>query len=421
MNPNESIPAMITKTGQLLIFFILIYPQYAFGLLPNEVVVVANSSFNEGVVLARRYMHARNVPKENLFQVNLGRAESIGRGDYDNRLVRPLRAFLANHPNGSRVRSLLLLYGMPLKVDAPPQTKPQKEKLALLNQTIIDLRLELSKIMYESGKTEEILNQHLAKARLEKRKLEPAFRRASLDSELMLVLADDYSLDGWQQNPFFLGFKGREEMIDKDKILMVSRLDGPDPDTVVRILADTFAAEEKGLRGKAYFDARWSADDTSRPVGYAFYDDAIHQAARLVKKVRQIPVVLDQKEELFKPNCCPDAALYCGWYSLAKYVPAFKWARGAVGYHIASAECTTLRKAGSQVWCKRMIEEGVAATIGPVEEPYVQAFPLPSLFFPYLVEGKLTLAECYLLSLPHLSWKMVLIGDPLYRPFAAFN
>jgi uncharacterized protein (TIGR03790 family) len=68
-----------------------------------------------------------------------------------------------------------------------------------------------------------------------------------------------------------------------------------------------------------------------------------------------------------------------------------------------------------------MIEEGVAATIGPVEEPYVQAFPLPTLFFPYLVEGKLTLAECYLLSLPHLSWKMVLIGDPLYRPFAAFN
>ena len=35
--------------------------------------------------------------------------------------------------------------------------------------------------------------------------------------------------------------------------------------------------------------------------------------------------------------------------------------------------------------------------------------------------GKLSLAECYLLSLPYLSWKMVLIGDPLYRPFAAFG
>ena len=34
-----------------------------------------------------------------------------------------------------------------------------------------------------------------------------------------------------------------------------------------------------------------------------------------------------------------------------------------------------------------------------------------------LVEGRLNLAECYALSLPYLSWKMVLIGDPLYRPF----
>jgi hypothetical protein len=27
----------------------------------------------------------------------------------------------------------------------------------------------------------------------------------------------------------------------------------------------------------------------------------------------------------------------------------------------------------------------------------------------------LTLAESYLVSLPYLSWKMVLVGDPLYR------
>ena len=69
------------------------------------------------------------------------------------------------------------------------------------------------------------------------------------------------------------------------------------------------------------------------------------------------------------------------------------------------------------MWCKRMLEEGVAATIGPVQEPYVQAFPLPEIFFKYLADGYLTLAECYALSTPFLSWKMVLIGDPLYRPF----
>ena len=43
--------------------------------------------------------------------------------------------------------------------------------------------------------------------------------------------------------------------------------------------------------------------------------------------------------------------------------------------------------------------------------------PESEVFFGLLVEGYLTLAECYLVSTPFLSWQMVLIGDPLYRPF----
>ncbi|MFC1820066.1 TIGR03790 family protein, partial [Thermodesulfobacteriota bacterium] len=70
-----------------------------------------------------------------------------------------------------------------------------------------------------------------------------------------------------------------------------------------------------------------------------------------------------------------------------------------------------------RVWCKMMLEKGVAATIGPVNEPYVQAFPIPELFFRFLLDGYWTLAECYALSQPFWSWQMVLIGDPLYRPF----
>jgi hypothetical protein len=64
-----------------------------------------------------------------------------------------------------------------------------------------------------------------------------------------------------------------------------------------------------------------------------------------------------------------------------------------------------------------MLEEGAAAVVGPVDEPYVQSFPVPELFFGLLVDGYLTLAECYAASTPWLSWRMILIGDPLYRPF----
>jgi uncharacterized protein (TIGR03790 family) len=228
----------------------------------------------------------------------------------------------------------------------------------------------------------------------------------------------------WIPNPFFLGYQGRtsRNMPERDKVLMVSRLDGPGEEVVKRIIDDSVEVEKEGLRGTAYFDARWprpSEDKMPDKVGYGFYDLSIHEAAERVRKSGRMPVVVDSEGELFQPGDCPDAALYCGWYRLARYVDAFEWRPGAVGYHIASSECGTLREGNSEVWCKRMLEEGAAAVVGPVGEPYVQAFPLPEMFFGLLVEGRWTLAECYALSVPFWSWQMVLVGDPLYRPFAA--
>jgi uncharacterized protein (TIGR03790 family) len=138
-----------------------------------------------------------------------------------------------------------------------------------------------------------------------------------------------------------------------------------------------------------------------------------------MKQQTDIEVVVDDKPGLFQAGQCPEAALYCGWYSLGKYVDAFDWSPGAVGYHLASSEAATLHDANSQVWCKRMLEDGVAATIGPVYEPYLFAFPRPEEFFALLLRGELTLVECYYRTQPLNSWMMVLVGDPLYRPYKA--
>jgi uncharacterized protein (TIGR03790 family) len=198
---------------------------------------------------------------------------------------------------------------------------------------------------------------------------------------------------------------------------MVSRLDGPSEAIVRRIIDHSIQAETRGLSGRAYFDARWRDTGQADATGYAFYDRSLHKAARRVEKSGLMPVVLDENEALFSPNACPEAALYCGWYSLARYVDAFDWVPGAVAYHIASSECATLERKDSRVWCKALLEDGVAATIGPVDEPYVNAFPVPEIFFGFLVDGYLSLAECYFISVPVWSWQMMLVGDPLYRPF----
>ena len=229
--------------------------------------------------------------------------------------------------------------------------------------------------------------------------------------------APAYPLAGWISNPYFLGNAKRETVVPKDLALMVSRIDGSSETVVRRIIDDSILAEKMGLKGIAYFDARWPDTRGEEKSGYAFYDQSIHLAADKIEDRNRMPVVVNDQAALFGPGECPQAALYCGWYSLARYIDAFDWQRGAVGYHIASGECATLQRPDFKGWCKMMIEDGAAATIGPVSEPFVQAFPVPEVFFELLTEGYLSLVECYTVSLPVLSWKMVLIGDPLYRPF----
>ena len=240
---------------------------------------------------------------------------------------------------------------------------------------------------------------------------------AAVDSEMTLIMAGLYQTAGWLPNPFNLRFE-RLPVISKvrAKTLMVGRLDGPTPATARRLVDDALEVEKAGLNGVFYLDARGLTGQAT-PGNYVWFDQHLLLLSDLLKKYSDLKVVLDKQPGLFPPGSCPDAALYCGWYSLANYVPAFKWNRGAVGYHVASSEATTLKKPGANVWCKRMLEEGVAATLGPVAEPYLFSFPLPDRFFPLLMTGKLTLLEVYFLTVPQVSWMQVLIGDPLYRPF----
>ena len=122
---------------------------------------------------------------------------------------------------------------------------------------------------------------------------------------------------------------------------------------------------------------------------------------------------------MFGPGDCPGAALYCGWYSLTKYVDAFDFVPGAVAVHIASFELVSLRDDSKGYWCKELLKDGVAATFGATEEPYLESFPLPSEFFTRLLTGRFTIVEAYSETKPFNSWRLSLLADPLYTPFKA--
>lgn len=366
----------------IVLICLALLPYNSKALEPVEILVIVNSNVKSSLELAAYYMAKRKIPLENVAKLQVAENENIARMEYIVKIAIPVRKYVNQIDlKNQKIRCLVIMYGLPLRI-VDSETGGRTKSTNQTNEVLAD-------------------------------------KNASLDSELALVLLEEhYPPGGWIPNPYFLGFKGQKLDIEKEKVLMVSRLDGPTPQIVKRIIDDSIFAETYGIRGKAYFDARWHDPGNDKKLsGYAYYDRSIHHAANHVKQNTNLSVFLDDRQELFGEASCPNAALYCGWYSLAKYIDAFTWQRGAIGYHIASSECTTLKKPGSQVWCKMMLEKGVAATIGPVGEPYVQSFTVPDIFFGYLVQGYLTLVECYMISTPYLSWKMVLIGDPLYFPF----
>ncbi len=378
--PSNSFRMIAPVIAVVIGVVILAMPCVARALDPDEILVIANRNASSSLGLARYYMEQRKIPEDNLLAVWITDREVCTREAYLKKVAAPVRRYLESE-KGRNIRCLVTMYGMPLKISPPKSGGEEKG---------------------EKKKTDD--------------------KWAALDSELSLVRRESYPLEFWLANPFYYPLRDSELEIKKSDVTMVCRLDGPDSETVKRVINDSIETEKHGLAGNAYFDARWpEPGDDKKLAGYALNDKLIHLAARTVRESKLAKVVLDDTGRLFQSGDCPDAALYCGWYSLANYVDAFTWRRGAVGFHVASSECTTLKQKGSNVWCKRMLEKGIAATVGPVGEPYVQSFPNPEIFFRLLCDGYLTLVESYYVSLPFVSWKMVLIGDPLYRPYKKFR
>ncbi len=248
---------------------------------------------------------------------------------------------------------------------------------------------------------------------------------ASFDNELALLLIDGYAVPRWQPNPL-LGRPVADGAAAGNpaagpRPLMVARLDGPTPETVRRLIDDAVATEKTGLAGTIVLDSRGIAlrKPDGTPDGYGVYDEALRNAAAFLRANATLPVEFDTAEAIIPAGTHEEIAIYCGWYSLRRYVPPGSFVTGAVGFHVASFEMTTLRNPNSSEWVTGLLRDGIAATVGPTDEPYLSAFPRPDTFFPLLLTGELTLAETYWATAPMTSWRVALVGDPLYRPFAA--
>ncbi|MGQ9921261.1 MAG: TIGR03790 family protein [Desulfobacca sp.] len=539
MTCQKRVQLVRRRAGGILLATLLLWQALpatpALALAPEDLILVYNLNLPESRAVARYYAAKRQVPLANLVGVNAPTTENISRADYELVLAEPLRQQVRQFQSQGRQPVLLLVYGIPLRVDDPlfshwfnldqdflnlAQGKVQElqelcwrlagqlavllegqqlatevppfpgviqQIKALVSQAaaslqekssvqgfdtprhaILRLLIQLAGsepefeafkkqligrgagplpplppqlqqfALLRAGQEEAAFRGILPETALE---LAPSIRhsngllgelqfwqravqlyqnpqtKAAVDSELTLLLAEPYQKAQWLPNPFLARFDQLPFISGlRRTTLMVGRLDGPSPEIAQRLVDDALAAEASGLEGTFYIDARGLTDAAGHDA-YAHFDGQLRQLHDFIRRRTSLPVVLDNQPELFPAGAGLKAALYVGWYSLAQYIDAFAWQRGAVAYHVASAECVTLRHKSANVWCKRLLEHGVAATLGPVAEPYLHSFPAPAEFFPLLLSGRLPLLEVYFRTIPQVSWRQILIGDPLYQPF----
>ncbi|MCI0499515.1 MAG: TIGR03790 family protein [Planctomycetales bacterium] len=391
----------------------LFFGEIAAALEPNEILVIVNKDISASEELGQYYCQRRNVPEENILVLSLGKAlvDAISRDDYDKNIAEPVRKRLAGQKPGQPIRCLLTTYGVPYKVGPRGPLKEQQERFKQLETTAGQYEKQLRDS--QPADVNARINKELGRVKAEIDWISGRETEASVDNELSLVLFGAYELYRWQPNQW-----NRHTRYPEDLILtvMVCRLDGPSPQIARGLIDKAISAEKTGLHGFAYIDSRGIPDD-KKAGSYGNFDQKLRNLAVLLRIRTTLQVKEERTDKLFEPKSCPQTAIYCGWYSLKKYVDSFDFVDGAIGAHIASFEAIDLRDPNSTEWCPSMLIHGVTATFGPVAEPYLTAFPNPEEFFLELINGK-CLVEAFYRALPFCSWQMMLIGDPLYTPFA---
>ncbi len=369
----------------------------------DEVVVVYNSNMPESKAVADYYARMRDVPDAQIYGFALPTGETISRDDFHDLLQVPLarkleadglwkfgkvripsqkgvpghvvRAVIA-----SKIRYAVLCYGVPLKIAND----------ANINEP-------------ETVSVDDLFKEN----------------SASVDSELVwlpLLEDKDMRLSGPMAN-WVYGTTNADMLSPTNGILLVTRLDGPSADIAMGLVKKSLEAEQTGLWGRAYFDARGSGITDPK---YQLGDDWILTAAKICDELGYETVV-DKNPDTFPADFpMSHIAIYAGWYAQDANgpfaQPTVEFMPGAFAYHLHSFSATTLRST-TQNWCGPLLAKGATCTMGCVNEPSIQFTPNVALFLARWTFNQFTFGEAAWAAQQAISWQTTVIGDPLYCPF----
>jgi uncharacterized protein (TIGR03790 family) len=386
-----------------------------FGLLLNfvpfevkaggeEVVVIYTTQLPESKSVADYYASKRGVPANQIIGLDVPSGDTISRADYVRQIQDPLLKELAKRDlvrfhaeirpsrsdrpgrivyqaTAAKVRYLALCFGLPFRVAHDPNYDPKRDDDA------------------PDG-------------------LAPQLRRdeASVDSELMLLpIAGRTPTFGAVRNPL-LGATNKALLHPTNGVFLVSRLDGPSVEIAKGLVDKALIAERDGLNGRAYFDLRNITEGA-----YATGDQWITNAASVATRLGFETTVDNNPNTLGVGFPFAHAAIYAGWYSSQAdgpfTLPVVEFMPGAIAYHLHSFSGQFIRDPAHN-WVGPLLAKGATVTLGCVDEPYLDLTPRIDVFLERLALNDFTVGEAGVVCQAYLSWQNVVLGDPLYRPFA---
>jgi len=352
---------------------------------PENVAVVINDASPQSKEIGEYYVKARDIPPENVIRIQTSTDDAIQAAAYLTTIQAPIGAALTRGNLQDRILYIVLTKDVPLR------------------------------IIGTGGQDGTV---------------------ASVDSELTLLYrrmtGRTVATRGRVDNPYFLGTKPLTEARlfshREHDIYLVSRLDAFSVDEA-KALVDR--ATRPGREGQIVLDQR---DALVNRLG----EDWLGLAAQnLTKAGHSERVVLETS-----PKPAREVTPVMGYFSWGSTDPQNRvrimkmdFAPGAIAASFVSTDARTFKEppptwlptntndratwfGGSpQSLIGDLIREGVTGAAGQVSEPYLQSAVRPDVLFPAYVAG-FNLVESFYLSIPHLSWQTVVIGDPLCAPFA---
>ncbi|MEX1049317.1 MAG: TIGR03790 family protein [Akkermansiaceae bacterium] len=369
--------------ARVLLLLAVILPSAGAAISPEAVAVLYNSAVPESRQLAEQYRAARGIPPENLIALEMPTAADISRDDYEQTILKPLRAEFERRVWWQR------------RTDAAGITLP------VINQIKVLVTLR--------GVPLRIKSTHAAGAPVDPKDPISGRDEASVDSELVMFGAEGLPVNGVLPNKFHLSEKSISDA-GLPFMVLVARIDAPRFATCQRMIRDAVETEETGLWGRAYVDIA-----NKFPQGDQWLEDVVKANGSA-----GITTVVDRFDETLPAHYpMTDASLYYGWYDWNVGGPflnhRFQFRRGAVAMHLHSFSAEQLSNP-SKNWSGALLERGAAVTVGNVYEPYLHLTHDYGILHQRLLAGFTWVEACWM-SIPVSSWQAVVLGDPLYRPF----